>query len=113
MAKKESTFLNMTLTLLLVSGVAATLLGFVYEMTKEPITLAKKQKLEKAIGEVVPAFDELKEIELKPVDGNEMITCYEAMKDGKLIGTAIKTYTDKGFSGRVWIIVGLDPTGKI
>lgn len=113
MAKKESTFLNMTVTLLLVTGVAATALGFVYEFTKGPIENSKKMKLENAIGEVVPAFDELNEFSLKPEDGADSITCYEAMKDGKKLGVAIKSYTDKGFSDKIWVIFGFDPEGNI
>lgn len=113
MAKKESTFLNMTVTLLLVTGIAATALGFVYEFTKGPIEASKKLKLENAIGQVVPEFDELNELSLMPPTGSDSITCYEAMKDGNKVGVAIKSYTDNGFSGRVWIIFGFDNDGNI
>ena len=44
MAKKESTFLNMVLTLVGVTLVAAALLGSVYGLTKEPIRLAELKK---------------------------------------------------------------------
>jgi len=110
---KESTFINMTLTLLLVTAIAGTALGLAYSATKEPIDNAKNKKLEQAIGEVVPAFDELNTFNLKPTDGIDEITCYEAMKEGAMVGTAIKTYTDKGFSGRIWIIAGFTPEGNI
>ena len=33
MAKRESTFINMVVTLFLVTGIAAASLGFVYEFT--------------------------------------------------------------------------------
>ena len=44
MAKKESTFGNMVITLSVVALVAAALLGGIYELTKEPIRLAELRK---------------------------------------------------------------------
>ena len=45
MTKKESTFLSMTITLLVVTGFAALALGGVYNLTKERIEEAKREKL--------------------------------------------------------------------
>ena len=113
--KKESTFTNMTLTLLIVSSIAALSLGGVYNLTKEPIALAKKAKLENAISVVVPEFDnniidEMMEVECEGPDNLEF---YPAKQGGELVGMAIKTYTDIGFSGRFWIMVGFKPDGTI
>lgn len=113
MAKKESTIINMVLTLFMVTAVAATALGYVYEFTKEPIAAAKKEKLEKAIGVVVPEFDEVADREVKAVDSDVMLTFYEAKKGGEVVGTAVKSYSDKGFTTRIWIIVGFRPDGSI
>ncbi len=113
MAKKESTFFNMVSTLFLVTAIASTALGYVYEMTKEPIEIAKKQKLENAISEVVPEFDNLNTFSLMPKTGKDSVIFYEAIKEDKLVGTAIKTYTDNGFSGKIWIIVGFDTKDNI
>jgi electron transport complex protein RnfG len=114
--KKESTFTNMTLTLLIVSSIAALSLGGVYNLTKEPIALAKKAKLEKAISVVVPQFDNSiteEKIEVQGDNGADMLEIYPAKKDGELVGMAIKTYTDIGYSGRFWIMVGFKPDGTI
>lgn len=115
MAKKESTFVNMVLTLLIVTGVAATTLGFVNKYTKDPIEQAKANKLKEAINVVVPGASEseIKEFEITPATGKENLTFYEVTKDGKLIGTAVKTYTDNGFSGKIWVMVGFDTEGNI
>jgi electron transport complex protein RnfG len=113
MAKKESTFFNMVSPLFLVTAIAATALGYVYEITKGPIEIAKKQKLENAIGEVVPEFDNLNTFSLMPKTGSDSVIFYEAIKGDELVGTAIKTYTDNGFSGKIWIIVGFDTKGTI
>lgn len=114
-SKKESTFLNMVLALLIVTLVASATLGFVYEFTKEPIAQAKLNKKLNAIKAVVPAFnnnpnDEMYQI---PVEGGEPVEAYPAKMDGKLVGTAFRTYTNQGFSGLVRIMVGLLPDGTI
>ena len=57
MAKTESTFINMTATLVVVTLVAAGLLGTVFALTKEPIRLAELAKKNEAIAVVVPGFD--------------------------------------------------------
>lgn len=114
MAKKESSFMNMVLTLLAVTVVAALALGGVYKVTKGPIAIAKRKKVEKAIGQVVPAFDTiLSEYKLLPVTGKDSITFFEAWAGEEKVGTAIKTYTDDGFSGKIWIMVGFDAGGTI
>lgn len=106
MAKKESTFINMVLTLFVVTGIAALALGGVYNATKGPIAVAKRLKIENAIGEVLPAFDTIEEFKVLPEGGKDSLTFYKASMAGEAIGTAVRTYTDKGFSGRFWIMVG-------
>jgi electron transport complex protein RnfG len=106
MAKKESSFVNMVLTLFVVTAIAALALGGVYNVTKEPIAIAKRLKIEKAIGEVLPAFDSIVEYKVLPEGGKDSLTFYQATKAGEPVGTAIRTYTDIGFSGRFWIMVG-------
>lgn len=106
MAKKESSFVNMVLTLFVVTAVAALALGGVYNITKEPIAIAKRLKIERAIGEVLPEFDSIIETKILPEGGKDSLTFYEATKQGEVVGTAVRTYTDVGFSGRFWIMVG-------
>ena len=96
----------MVLTLFVVTAVAALALGAVYNATKGPIALAKRLKIEKAIGEVLPEFDTIMEQKVLPVGAKDSLTFYHASKNGESVGTAVRTYTDKGFSGRFWIMVG-------
>jgi hypothetical protein len=56
MAKTESTFKNMVLSLTLLALVASACLGFVYERTKKPIELSVLNKKLDAIKLVVPGF---------------------------------------------------------
>ncbi len=114
-SKKESSFLNMVLTLFVVTLVSATTLGYVYEVTKGPIAEAQRKKTLKAIASVTPEFDNSPSDELYklPIEGDDSLICYPAKKGGKLVGTAIKTYSDKGFNTRIWIMVGFAPDGTI
>lgn len=114
MAKKESTIANMVLTLLVITAVAGVALGFVYKATKGPIDAAKQAKLEDAISKVLPEFDMLdEELKIKPATGADSLSFYHAYKGEEYIGTAVKTYTDNGFSGRFWIMIGFLPDGTI
>lgn len=113
--KKESTFINMVLVLFIVTLVASATLGYVYELTKEPIATAKMAKKLKAIKQVVDPFDNNPSEDMYTAempDGGKL-EFYPAKKGDKLVGTAIKTYTNKGFSGLVWLMVGLKPDGSI
>ena len=56
-SKKESTFVSMTLTLFIVTAVAAFALGGVYNLTKDKIKASKAQKVTDAITKVLPEFD--------------------------------------------------------
>lgn len=116
MAKKlESTFRNMVLVLFVVTLVASTAVGFINEFTKGPIAEAKQNKKLQAIKYVVPTFDNNPNADMYKVetaDGGSL-ELYPAKKDGVLVGTAVKTYTKKGFSGIFWIMVGFNPDGSI
>jgi len=111
---KESNFKNMTLTLLTVTLLSSISLGFVYSFTKGPIDASKLAKQNSAIKQVVPEFnnDPAKEVYKMAVDG-DTLSFFPAKKDGQLVGTAISTFTNKGFSGNIKIMVGFLPNGTI
>jgi len=112
-SKRESNFINMVVTLFLVAAVAAMALGGVYVVTKAPIALAKKKKLEAAIKAVMPEFDTITTKKVADADGNDSLTFYFASKNNKVLGAAVKTYTMKGFSGRIELMVGFLNNGTI
>lgn len=114
MARKD-TFINMTLTLFVITAIPAILLGFVYNFTKAPIAKVKEEKLKQSINLVVPGADKgkVKEFGVMPAEGKDSLYFYEVTLNDVLIGTAVKTYTDKGFAGRFTVMVGFDKTGKI
>jgi Na+-translocating ferredoxin:NAD+ oxidoreductase subunit G len=115
MKKLESTFKNMVLVLSGISIFAAGALGLVNDMTKEPIRLAELAGQEAAIRKVTPAFDNSPVKEQYPLvtPEGDSITCYPAKKNGRLVGVAIKSYSSKGYGGRMEIMVGLKTDGSI
>ncbi|MDZ7777953.1 MAG: RnfABCDGE type electron transport complex subunit G [Bacteroidales bacterium] len=96
----------MILTLLLVASIAGLALGGVYVFTKEPIAKAKRAKLNNALSQVLPEFDTTKTHQVTPADGQEPLTFYVAYKGDERVGTAVETYTNKGYSGKIEIMVG-------
>ncbi|MEE4198295.1 MAG: RnfABCDGE type electron transport complex subunit G [Bacteroidales bacterium] len=114
MAKKESTFINMVLTLFMVTLVASAALGYIYELTKDPIAASKLAKQNNAIKQVVPDFDNEpgKESYKVAVEGDSL-EFFPAKKNNELVGTAVSTFTNKGFSGNFKLMVGFLPDGTI
>jgi len=106
----------MVLSLFLISAVMSAALALVYQVTLEPIKQAESKKVNDAITKVVPAFDNDPGAEMYylPLEGgNDSLMVYPAMKDGKVVGTAISSYTNSGFSGNFTVMVGFLPNGTI
>jgi Na+-translocating ferredoxin:NAD+ oxidoreductase subunit G len=115
MAKTESTFRNMALSLTLIALSASACLGFVYEMTKKPIELSNLNKKLNAIRQVVPEFNNDPNAEMYRLATGEgdSLDIYPAKKDSMIVGYAVSTYTKKGFSGMINIMAGFKPDGTI
>jgi electron transport complex protein RnfG len=113
MAGKESTFVNMVLTLFLVTLLSSATLGFIYELTREPIESALLFKRTMAFNIVLPEFDN------KPLDemykvayGKDTFNFYPAVKNGEIKGVAVET-SSQGYGGEIRLIVGFLPDGTI
>jgi electron transport complex protein RnfG len=115
MAKTESTFKNMVFSLTLIALVSSALLGFVYEITKEPIALSNFNKKLNAIKQVVPEFSNNPNDEMfrLPTGEGDSLDIYPAKKDDIIVGYAVNTYTSKGFSGNITLMAGFKPDGTI
>ena len=110
MKKLESSFKNMAIVLTAVAVVAGLLLGYVNQVTAEPIAQANAKALSDAIALVVPGFDN--EPAANPdtveVDGVN----YKATKGGQFIGAAVESSAN-GFGGALNVLVGFDAEGNI
>jgi len=113
MAKKESSFKNMTIALFVITAVAGLAMASVYSVTKEPIAISQKAKINNAIKMVIPEFESILDTVLLPDDGKDSIRIHRLIKGAEKSGNAIETYTDKGFSGRFSLMVGFTPDGAI
>ncbi len=111
MAKMQSTLRNMALSLTLISLGASASLGFVYEITKEPIETSLLNKKLDAIKQVVPAFtnNPNDEVFMLPTGEGDSLEVYPAKNGDQVVGYAVKSYSNKGFSGYIGLMVGFAP----
>ncbi len=105
----------MVIALFVITFVASASLGLVYQVTKEPIAVARLAKKMEAIQNVVPEFNNQPGTEEYKVaaENGDSLTFYPAKEDGKLVGTAVESSTNLGFSGEIKIMVGFLPDGTI
>ncbi len=101
----KSTLVNMVTVLMLVTLVASTSVGMVYQLTAGPIAAATEAKTQNAIAAVLPEFETLSQPKTIEIDGGEL-TVYEASKGSEVVGWAIETFTKEGFSGEIKLMVG-------
>lgn len=112
--KLESSFKNMVLVLFLVTLISSAAVGVVNSFTSGLIEKVRIEKQVQAIRAVVPTFDNdpMAEKEIVQADGGEL-EFYPAKEKGQLVGTAVKTFTNDGFGGKIEIMVGFNPDGSI
>lgn len=109
----------MVMSLGLITMVAALLLGGVYALTVNEIADAERKAQVSAISEVVPEFDnnplDERFVYLSEVGLGELIEIevYPARKEGKLVGAAVKSASNNGFSGEIVIMYGFKADGSV
>lgn len=105
----------MFLSLSLICLTVAVLLAQVNKMTAKPIADAKAMKLQNAISEVVPEFDNdpTAEAFTMPDGQGDSLLVYPAKKGDQIVGYALNSFSNNGFSGNIQIMVGFDMEHKI
>ena len=116
MAAKKDTLLNMFVALFVICIVAGGVLGIVFNATKDPIAAAENAKRTAAIKNVLPEFNTLKTINvMSAIEGDNaeipFHLAYDA--DNNFIGAAVETFTNKGFSGNISLMVGILADGTV
>lgn len=101
--------------MLVVSLTAAVLLTLVHEVTKQPIKEAQNRLIAESIKEVISTeFDNDPFAEKITVRrGNARYTLYPARNKGYVTSIVMQSSSNKGFSGRIDIIVGFLLDGTI
>lgn len=111
---RESNFRNMFLCLLIICFGGSAIMGSVYLITYEPIAIAQAAKVNQALGQVLPDFDNqpaemVYDVE---IEGSK-VTVYPATRDSVFVGAAIEAVTTKGFGGPIRVMVGFLPDGTV
>lgn len=115
MEKLKSTLPNMLLSLTSICVVSGAILAAVNNITAGPIAASKSAALETAIKAVAPEFNNkpTEEAYMAPTGSGDSLKIYPAKMDGKLVGAAVESFTNKGFGGEIRVIIGFDADGKI
>ncbi len=115
MAKLKSTLPNMLLSLTIICLAAGAILALVNQYTTGPIAASKAATLQNAIRQVVPEFDNNPTADafMAATPEGDSVKIYPALKAGNFVGAAVESFTKKGFSGEIKVIVGFDASGKL
>jgi electron transport complex protein RnfG len=104
----------MVLVLTAVALFSSLALSLTYTLTKEAIQAARIKKILDGIEATVPQFDNNPFQEKYSQEGYEGLEFYPARRDGELVGTAVKTFSENGFEAeKIWLMVGFDRDLKI
>jgi electron transport complex protein RnfG len=115
MDKLKSSFRNMVLALGGICVLSGGVLAMVGEITRGPIAVAHRNRLESALRAVLPAFDNAPSEEWRRValaEGDSLVV-YPAMSGGEWVGSAVEANSPRGFSGEIRVLVGFDDKGRI
>ncbi len=116
MSKKESSFLGMLMSLLVITLVSGLSLGYVNDLTVGPKAKAKLEKKVNALKLVLPAFDNNPVEDMTLVKSEKVadsIEIYPAYLNNEFVGAAVIGSTEKGFSGLIKIMIGFNASGVV
>lgn len=114
--------------LLIITLVAGLALGFVYQITKEPIALAEEKAAKEAYAEVFPEASDFEPAELViPEEQNwqsawsesgfenvELINMFHALgEDGSLLGYVLTVTSHEGYGGDITFTMGISSDGTL
>ncbi len=112
--KMKSNIITMSLILFIIAAFSSGLLAFVFNLTKDTIAEANNKKKVEALSQVLPEFNN------SPIDDKFMVAtdgdsimCYVGKNGDDIVGVAFESYTDKGFGGVFWVMIGFKPDGTI
>jgi electron transport complex protein RnfG len=113
MKKLESTLPNMFIVLTAIALISAIALAYTYRQTKPVLDEQARRRQIQAVAQVTPEFDNLPTEEARTVAEFPDVVIYPAVRDGGRVGTAVRSYSENGYNGRIEVMVGFDETGEI
>ena len=106
----QSNLKNMALVLTGTCLFCSAILAGAYALTKNPIDAAALEKTNRAIGQVLPAFENTS-AESVEVNG-KTYPYYKAVSGKEVVGYAVES-TTIGFGGNLTLLVGVTPDGVV
>lgn len=97
------------IVLFIICTVAATLLGYVFDITREPVRVQEEKTRNIAMQEVLPLATEFTDINMS---NDDIKSVYEGTDGGEVVGYAITT-APKGYGGEVVMLTGVDLDGTV
>jgi electron transport complex protein RnfG len=116
MKKKKDTFMNMVVSLFVITIISGFSLGYVNEMTLDPIREGKIERKVNALKLVLPIFDNnpVEDVQMIKSDlAKDSVEVFPAFSNNQFVGAAVIGSTEKGFSGLIKLMVGFKPDGTI
>jgi electron transport complex protein RnfG len=98
--------------LLAITVIASALLGFVHDITKEPIEKQRMANETNAIKAVFPSTTDVEDIPLQAPDSSSVTRAAEVKAGDEIIGYAVYA-NPSGYGGPIEMMVGLYPNGSI
>jgi electron transport complex protein RnfG len=100
-----------------ICAVAGLCLAGVYEITKEPIAYEKKQEVIRSLEAVLPGLSTDPDsffLDMKREDGSPVRVFRAPVEDGdKVAGAAFQVVAPDGYSGNIFIMMGVFPDEKL
>lgn len=96
--------LKLIAVLTLICAASGSLMSFVYDITKEPIRLAKLRNERKAVEDVLPPNDDMISVVL--TNGEKTVKVFVAKQNGCIKGFATKGTSPEGYGGDINVMVG-------
>lgn len=107
--------------LFVITVIAGLLLGFVYELTREPIAEQERKAVQEACREVFQDASAFEAVEYVPSEGlQEQLaaegvisgSAYRALdSDGNLLGYVVESISKRGYGGRLVLYAGITLDG--
>ncbi|MBM7613570.1 RnfABCDGE type electron transport complex subunit G [Alkaliphilus hydrothermalis] len=103
--------IRLGLILLLITSIAAFVLGMTNDFTKVIIQERAEQANVEAIQALLTDAEDFNKVELDSIEGI-IVESYEGTKNGVIVGYTVKT-KPQGYGGTVEVLVGMTIDGKI
>jgi electron transport complex protein RnfG len=116
MKKKKDTFINMLVSLFVITIISGFSLGYINELTVGPIEKGKIERKENALKLVLPAFDNnpVEDVQkIKSDYAKDSVEVFPAFENNEFVGAAVIGSTEKGFSGLIKLMIGFKPDGTV